>query len=73
MGVNLAVLRSPPGLPGGPGRRSAPRSWVLFVNTSKGKDQNIKVHKRCQVRPKSPQNLLQWVVHDFGRIMELVS
>jgi hypothetical protein len=58
MGVNLAVLQSPLGLPGGPGRRSTPRGWILFENTSKGKDQNVNMHKSHQIRPKSPQNLL---------------
>jgi hypothetical protein len=39
MGVNLASLRSPPRLPGSPGRMSTPRGRVLFVNTSKSRDQ----------------------------------
>jgi hypothetical protein len=73
MDVNLASLRSPPGLPGGPGRRSTPRSRVLFVKTSKGKDQSAKMHKTLQIRSKSPRNLLQRVVHDFRRVMKLVS
>jgi hypothetical protein len=73
MGVNLVVLRSPPEPPGGPGHRSTPHSGVLFVNTSKDNDQNAKVHKSLQIRSKSPQNLIQRVVHDFRGIMELVS
>jgi hypothetical protein len=71
--VNLVVLQSPPKPPGGPGRRSTPRSGALFVNTSKGKDKNAKVHKSLQIRSKSPQNLIQRVVHEFRGIMELVS
>jgi hypothetical protein len=58
MGVNLAVLCSPPGPPGGPGRRLAPRSRVLLVNTYKVKDQSAKIYKSYQIRPKSQQDLL---------------
>jgi hypothetical protein len=73
MGVNLASLQSPHELPGSPGRRSTPHSRVLFVNTSKGKDQSANTHKTLQIRSKSPLNLLQRVVHDFRRVMKLVS
>jgi hypothetical protein len=73
MGVNLASLQSSLELPGSPGRQSTPRSRVLFVNTSKGKNQSAKMHKILQIRSKSPLNLLQRVVHDFRRVMKLVS
>jgi hypothetical protein len=46
MGVNLASPRSLPEPPGSPGRRSAPRGRVLFVNKSKSSDQSAKVHKK---------------------------
>jgi hypothetical protein len=58
MGVNLASLQSPLGLPGSPGRRLAPRGRVLFVNTSKSRDQSAKKYKTLQIRSKLPQNLL---------------
>ena len=35
MGMNLASLRRTPGSPSTPGRRSAPRRWVLFVIMNK--------------------------------------
>jgi hypothetical protein len=41
-GCEPSVSLSPPGLPGGPGRRSTPRSRILLVNTSKSKDQSAK-------------------------------
>jgi hypothetical protein len=47
MGVNLASLQSPPGPPGSPGRRSTPRGRVLFVNTSKSRDQSANMHKNA--------------------------
>jgi hypothetical protein len=73
MGMNLESLQSPSELSGSPGRRSTPCSRVLFVNTSIGKDQSVNMHKTPQIRSKLPLNLLQWVVHDFRRVLKLVS
>jgi hypothetical protein len=73
MGVNPAALRSPHGPPGGPGRWSAPRRRVLFVNTHKGEGKSAKVHESIQIRSKTHQNLVYGVGQDFKRIMKLVS
>jgi hypothetical protein len=53
MGVNLMALRSLSGPSGSLGHRSAPRRWVIFVNTYKVGDQSAqKYSNKIQITSK---------------------
>ena len=56
MGIQIVDVGEP-GPPGSPGHQSAPRRWVLIINTNNYGDQSANKTKRIQIRFKSHHNL----------------